>query len=36
MSVINSKLKNRRKELNLSMKEVAEYVGVSESTVSRW
>lgn len=29
-------LKNRRKELNLSQKDVANYVGVSEATVSRW
>ena len=35
-SNINSKLKNRRKELGLTMKEVAAAVGVSEGTVSRW
>ena len=29
-------LKSKRKELNLSQKEVADYVGVSEATVSRW
>ncbi len=29
-------LKSKRKELNLSQKEVANYVGVSEATVSRW
>lgn len=29
-------IKSRRKELNLSQKQVAEYVGVSEATVSRW
>lgn len=29
-------LKQKRKELRLTLKEVAEYVGVSEATVSRW
>lgn len=29
-------LKTRRKELGLTLKQVAEAVGVSESTVSRW
>ncbi len=29
-------LAKRRKELGLTMKQVAEYVGVSEGTVSRW
>lgn len=29
-------LKERRKELGLTLKEVANYVGVSEGTVSRW
>lgn len=29
-------LKSKRKGLNLSQKEVADYVGVSEATVSRW
>lgn len=29
-------LKSKRRELNLSQKEVAGYVGVSEATVSRW
>lgn len=29
-------IKSRRIELNLTMKEVAEYVGVSEATISRW
>lgn len=29
-------IKNRRLELGFTMKEVAEYVGVSEGTVSRW
>ncbi len=29
-------LKERRKELNLTMLQVAEYVGVSEATISRW
>ena len=29
-------LKTRRKELGLTMKEVAKEVGVSEATVSRW
>lgn len=31
-----SKLKKRRKELGLTLKEVAKAVGVSEGTVSRW
>lgn len=29
-------IKNRRSELNLTLKEVATYVGVSEATLSRW
>lgn len=29
-------IKNRRIELGLTMKDVADYVGVSEGTVSRW
>lgn len=29
-------LYNRRKELDLTMKQVADMVGVSEGTVSRW
>lgn len=29
-------MKNRRKELGLKLKDVANYVGVSEATVSRW
>ena len=29
-------LKNRRTELDLTQKAIAEYVGVSEATVSRW
>lgn len=29
-------LRSRRKELKLTMKQVADYVGVSEATVSRW
>lgn len=33
---IKDVIKNRRKELGLTMKEVAEAVGVSEATVSRW
>lgn len=33
---LGSKLKNRRKELGLTMLEVANKVGVSEATVSRW
>ena len=33
---INKKIKNRRKELKLTMLEVANKVGVSEATVSRW
>jgi len=35
MSIKNI-LSNRRIELNLTMKEVADAVGVSESTISRW
>lgn len=34
--VINEKLKARRLELGLTMAEVANIVGVSEATVSRW
>ena len=33
---INNRLKERRKEIGLTMKEVADAVGVSEGTVSRW
>ena len=33
---VRSVIKNRRLELQLTMKEVAEKVGVSEATVSRW
>ncbi len=33
---IGNKIKNRRKELSLTMNEVAQRVGVSEATVSRW
>lgn len=29
-------IKERRLELRLTMKEVADHVGVSEATVSRW
>ena len=29
-------LRRRREELNLTLEEVADYVGVSTSTVSRW
>lgn len=36
MKTINSLLKQRRKELGLTMKEVAKAVKVSEATVSRW
>lgn len=32
----NEVMKTRRKELGLTMREVAERVGVSEGTVSRW
>lgn len=32
----NSMLRYRREELDLTLKEVADYVGVSEATVSRW
>ena len=34
--MIKNMLKTRRIELNLTMKQVAEAVGVSEGTVSRW
>lgn len=33
---INTLLKKRRKEMGLTLKEVAKAVGVSEATVSRW
>lgn len=33
---VKSLLKDRRKELGLTMKDVAELVGVSEATISRW
>ena len=33
---ISEKLKNRRKQLGLTMYEVAQKAGVSEATVSRW
>lgn len=33
---MESRLTKRRKQLGLTMKQVAEYVGVSEATVSRW
>lgn len=33
---INTLLKERRKEMGLTLKEVAKAVGVSEATVSRW
>lgn len=33
---ISKKLRDRRKELNLTMLEVAQRTGVSEATVSRW
>lgn len=36
MSDISNILKTRRKELNLTMYEVAKKVGVSEGTISRW
>ncbi len=32
----NELLRSKRKELNLTMRQVADYVGVSEATVSRW
>ena len=32
----NELLKSKRKELNLTMKQVADFVGLSEATVSRW
>lgn len=34
--MINNMLKERRLELGLTMKQVAEAVGVSEGTISRW
>lgn len=33
---VKTVIKDRRKELGLTMKEVAEIVGVSEATISRW
>jgi len=33
---MNERIKKRRLELNLTMLEVANHVGVSEATVSRW
>lgn len=33
---ISKKLKDRRKELNLTMLQVAQKAGVSEATISRW
>lgn len=33
---MNNKLKQKRKELGLTLQEVADYVGVSSGTVSRW
>ena len=33
---ISKKLKDRRKELNLTMLQVAQKTGVSEATISRW
>lgn len=33
---ISNLIKNRRLELGLTMKEIANYVGVSEGTISRW
>lgn len=32
----SSFLRDRRKEIGLTMKEVADFVGVSEASVSRW
>ena len=34
--IMKNYLANRRKELGLTMKEVADSIGVSEATVSRW
>lgn len=36
MDKTNTLMRNRRKELGLTMKDVAKAVGVSEATVSRW
>ena len=36
MKDIKEKIKQRRKDLNLSLEEIANYVGVSKATVSRW
>ena len=33
---LNELMKQRRKEADLTMKQVADYVGVSEGTISRW
>ena len=35
-SEVGKLLRERRSQLNLTMKEVADFCGVSESTVSRW
>ena len=34
--MLNAKLRERRKSLGMSMKEVANIVGVAEATISRW
>ena len=36
MSTINEIIKQRRKELNMTQKELAEILSVSDKTVSRW
>ena len=33
---VGNKIKKRRNELNLTQKDLADYVGVTEATVSRW
>ena len=35
-SSVKSALRERRKELGLTLKEVSDFVGVSEATISRW
>jgi transcriptional regulator with XRE-family HTH domain len=33
---ISSIIRDKRRELNITLKEIADYVGVSEATVQRW
>lgn len=36
MAIINDRIKNRRKALNLTLLEIAEYIGVKEATMQRY